>query len=85
MAEAGRRPRLAVSDGRPVMRHARIELPSSDYERLQRAAKREFLPITAYIRQAVMKRIESDEVRGMAAAHSSRTHSGVGNTREKSN
>jgi hypothetical protein len=46
-----------------IMRHARIELPDVDYQRLKRAAGRVHISIAAYIRQAVMERIEADERR----------------------
>lgn len=52
-------PEPAVDD--EVMRHARIELPDRDYERLRSVAKRYRLSIAAYIRQAVLKEIERDE------------------------
>lgn len=48
----------------PVTRHARIELPDDDYQRLKRAADRVHISVAAYIRQAVMERIEDDERRG---------------------
>jgi predicted DNA-binding protein len=44
-------------------RHARIELPDHDYRRLKTAAERVHISIAAYIRQAVMERIEDDEHR----------------------
>lgn len=46
------------------MKHARIELPEADYERLRRAAERDYISISAYIRRAVMQRIERDESKG---------------------
>ena len=46
-----------------VTRHARIELPDDDYQRLKRAADRVRISVAAYIRQAVMVRIEEDEER----------------------
>lgn len=48
----------------PAVRHARIELPEGDYQRLKASADRFRLSVSAYIRQAVMERIESDERRG---------------------
>ena len=44
-----------------VTRHARIELPDEDYQRLKWAASRLRLPVAAYIRLAVMERIDADE------------------------
>lgn len=44
-----------------VSRHARIELPDEDYQRLKNAAERYHISVAAYIRQAVMERIERDE------------------------
>ena len=44
-----------------IVRHARIELPDEDYQRLKRAADRFRISVAAYIRLAVMERIESDE------------------------
>jgi predicted DNA-binding protein len=46
-----------------VVRHARIELPDEDYTRLKSMASRVRISVAAYIRQAVMERIESDERR----------------------
>ena len=46
---------------RQNIRHARIELPDDDYQRLKAAADRFHLPVAAYIRMAVMERIERDE------------------------
>jgi predicted DNA-binding protein len=48
----------------PVMKHARIELPDEDYERLKAAAKRYHISVAGYIRMAVMERIEHDESKG---------------------
>lgn len=48
----------------PAIRHARIELPDSDYKRLKAAADRYHISMAGYIRQAVMERIERDEERG---------------------
>ncbi len=45
------------------VKHARIELPDVDYRRLKDAADRYRLSISAYIRQAVMERIERDEAK----------------------
>jgi hypothetical protein len=53
-------PAVAESE---VIRHARIELPDGDYQRLKRAADRVRISVAAYIRQAVMVRIEDDEKR----------------------
>lgn len=47
--------------GEKLTRHARIELPDEDYQRLKSAAERYHLPVAAYIRMAVMERIERDE------------------------
>jgi hypothetical protein len=46
-----------------VMRHARIELPDSDYRRLKRAAERVRISVAAYIRLAVMQQIAEDDRR----------------------
>jgi hypothetical protein len=46
-----------------IVRHARIELPDSDYSRLKSQADRVRISVAAYIRQAVMERIETDERR----------------------
>lgn len=43
------------------VRHARIELPDDDYERLKRVARANGLPVAAYIRQAVLKQVRRDE------------------------
>jgi predicted DNA-binding protein len=46
------------------IRHARLELPDDDYERLKRVAKANGLPVAAYIRQAVLKQVRRDESEG---------------------
>jgi hypothetical protein len=51
-------PQTAKAD---LIRHARIELPDADYRRLEAQAKRYRLSVAAYIRQAVIQRIEHDE------------------------
>jgi hypothetical protein len=43
------------------MRHARIELPDDDYERLKRVANANGLGVAAYIRQAVLRQVRRDE------------------------
>jgi predicted DNA-binding protein len=43
------------------IRHARLELPDEDYERLKRVAKSIGLGVAAYIRMAVLKQIRRDE------------------------
>jgi predicted DNA-binding protein len=55
--------KMAPAATEPVIRHARIELPDEDYQRLKRAAKAVHIAVAAYIRQAVMERIEDDERR----------------------
>ena len=45
------------------IRHARIELPDGDYQRLKKVADRVRISVAAYIRQAVMERIAADENR----------------------
>jgi hypothetical protein len=57
-------PKVPATASEPAVRHARIELPDDDYQRLQKAARRVHISVAAYIRQAVMERIESDEARG---------------------
>jgi hypothetical protein len=52
---------MAKKKGDVEMRHARIELPDADYQRLKRAADRVHISVAAYIRQAVMERIAEDE------------------------
>jgi hypothetical protein len=49
------------------VRHARIELPDHDYERLRRVARANGLGVAAYVRQAVLKQLrrDEDEVRGI--------------------
>jgi predicted DNA-binding protein len=44
-----------------VIRHARIELPDEEYERLRSVAKALGLGVAAYIRQAVMRQLRRDE------------------------
>lgn len=48
-----------------VIRHARVELPGADYERLKRQADDRGLSIAAYIRQAVLLQIRRDESGGV--------------------
>jgi predicted DNA-binding protein len=43
------------------IRHARIELPDEDYERLKRVANANGLGVAAYIRQAVLRQVRRDE------------------------
>ena len=43
------------------IRHARLELPDHDYERLKRVARSNGLAVAAYIRQAVLKQVRRDE------------------------
>jgi predicted DNA-binding protein len=43
------------------VRHARLELPGDDYERLKRVSKANGLPVAAYIRQAVLRQVRMDE------------------------
>lgn len=45
----------------PEMRHARIELPDEDYERLKRVAKSIGLGVAAFIRQAVLRDVRRVE------------------------
>lgn len=49
------------SDPAARVRHARIELPDREYQRLKRAARAIGLPVAAYIRMAVLERIAEDE------------------------
>ena len=44
-----------------VVRHARIELPDADYQRLKAAASRFHISVAGYIRMAVIERLERDE------------------------
>jgi hypothetical protein len=44
-----------------IVRHARLELPDRDYQRLKKVSGRFRLSVAAYIRLAVIERIESDE------------------------
>jgi predicted DNA-binding protein len=43
------------------VRHARLELPDEDYERLKRVSKANGLAVAAYIRQAVLRQVRMDE------------------------
>jgi predicted DNA-binding protein len=43
------------------IRHARLELPDEDYQRLKRVSKANGLPVAAYIRQAVLRQVRTDE------------------------
>ena len=44
-----------------TIKHARIELPEDDFERMRRVAKANGLSISAYIRQAVLRQVRKDE------------------------
>jgi hypothetical protein len=48
----------------PEIRHARVELPDEDYERLKKAARGRGLSVAAFIRQAVLLQIRRDETEG---------------------
>jgi hypothetical protein len=50
----------------PEIRHARVELPDPDYERLKQAARDRGLSVAAYIRQAVLLQIRRDQTEGGA-------------------
>jgi hypothetical protein len=56
MPETAERPAIRI-------RFARMELPDPDYQRLKRSADRFHISVAAYIRLAVMERIEADEAR----------------------
>jgi hypothetical protein len=56
--------KVPVTAAEPAIRHARIELPDDDYQRLKAAADRYHISVAGYIRMAVMERIERDEARG---------------------
>lgn len=56
--------KVATTTKEPATRHARIELPGGDYDRLKRAADRYHISVAGYIRMAVMERIERDEAKG---------------------
>jgi hypothetical protein len=65
MAKKSAGTRKAPATAEATVRHARIELPDDDYQRLKASADRFRLSVSAYIRQAVMERIESDERRSL--------------------
>jgi hypothetical protein len=50
---------------KPAMRirYARADLPDNEYQRLKRCADRYRISVAAYIRLAMMERIEADESR----------------------
>jgi hypothetical protein len=50
-----------VTNTANAIRHARLELPDEDYERLKRVAKSIGLGVASYIRMAVLKQIRRDE------------------------
>jgi predicted DNA-binding protein len=56
---AGERKMPATAE--KVIRHARIELPDEEYERLKSVSKSLGLAVAAYIRQAVMRQLRRDE------------------------
>jgi predicted DNA-binding protein len=55
-----------VQTATPGVKHARIELPDADYERLKRVAKSIGLGVAAFIRQAVLRDVRrvEDEMEG---------------------
>lgn len=59
--KAGAKKKMPATAEEKVVRHARIELPDEDYRRLKQAADRYHISVAAYIRMAVMERIERDE------------------------
>jgi len=61
MAKKKTEPKPMPATAEPTTRHARIELPDGDYQRLKAAADRYHISVAAYIRMAVMERIERDE------------------------
>lgn len=61
--KAGAKKMPATAEEKTV-KHARIELPGEDYQRLKTAADRYHISVAAYIRMAVMERIERDEAKG---------------------
>lgn len=56
--------KMPATAAEKTVRHARIELPDDDYQRLKGAADRYHISVAAYIRMAVMERIERDEAKG---------------------
>jgi hypothetical protein len=56
-------PGVAEKSAAVRIRFARMELPDPDYQRLKRSADRYRISVAAYIRLAVMERIEADESR----------------------
>jgi hypothetical protein len=43
------------------IRHARLELPDEDYQRLKRVSKANGLSVTAYIRHTILRQLRMDE------------------------
>ena len=67
------------SDPTGRVRHARIELPDEDYQRLKRAARRIGLPVAGFIRMVVLERVGEDERRaGVWPDHLGRAVPAVG-------
>jgi hypothetical protein len=56
--------KVPATTKKEVIRHARIELPGKDYERLKTHADERGLSIAAYIRQAVLMQIRRDAMEG---------------------
>lgn len=61
MAKVSKRATNKVQASVKEIRHARVELPDEDYERLKRVSRANGLAIAAYIRQAVLRQIRRDE------------------------
>lgn len=56
-----RAPKVETAASKPEVRHARIELSPEEYERLEWAADRIALNITAFVRMATLRAILSEE------------------------
>jgi predicted DNA-binding protein len=63
MAKKKQEAKEVPATAEPITRHARIELPDEVYQRLKKVADRALLPVAAYIRQAVLEKIQEDEER----------------------
>lgn len=50
-----------AQDTPQTIRHARLELPDDDYERLKRVARADGRTVASYIRRAVLLQVQRDE------------------------
>jgi hypothetical protein len=60
--------RVQAAAKRPVIRHARIELPDEDYTAVKDVARANGLSVAAYIRMAILQRVRRDRAEAEGGA-----------------